>query len=76
MGSVGLPSRFIPICGAYAAIVWSLVAMCIGIARTHEITTGRAVLAVLMPFALCCVATIFVVVAIIGSVAAAQAGHH
>jgi hypothetical protein len=76
MGSVA-PLQFIPICGAYAAIVWSIVAVCIGFAKAHEITTGRAVLATLLPMAVCCVAGIFIVVAVMGSIAAAsQSGHH
>ena len=29
--------------------------MCIGIAKAHEINTGRAVLAVLTPMVICCV---------------------
>lgn len=45
----------VPICGWFAAMVYGLVLPVIGIARTHEIGTGRAVLAVYLPWILCCV---------------------
>ena len=69
------PLQFIPFCGAYIAGIWGLVSMCIGMAKTHEITTGRAVLAVLLPTVLCCAAAFFIIAAIMGSVIAAQAAH-
>jgi hypothetical protein len=71
------PLQFIPVCGGLATFIWAIVAMCIGIAKTHEITTGRAVLAVLLPIGVCCMALILfygVLVAFI--VSAANAGHH
>jgi hypothetical protein len=44
----------IPICGGMIAGVWNIVVECIGLARAHEIDTGKAVLAVLLPIIVCC----------------------
>lgn len=52
-GSIN-PLQVIPICGGLIAFVWGLVLYCIGLARAHEIETGRAVLAVLLPLIVCC----------------------
>jgi len=52
-GSTG-PLQIIPLCGGAVAGVWALVVNCIGLARAHETTTGRAVLAVFMPLIVCC----------------------
>jgi hypothetical protein len=52
-GSTG-PLQIIPVCGGLIAGVWALVVNCIGLARAHETTTGRAVLAVLLPLIVCC----------------------
>ncbi len=43
-----------PCCGGLIFLVWYLVAQCIGLAKAHEIDTGRAVLAVFLPLILCC----------------------
>lgn len=48
------PLQLVPCCGGLVALVWCLVANCIGIARAHEIDTGRATLAVLLPVIVCC----------------------
>lgn len=52
-GSTG-PLQMVPICGGVIAGVWALVLNCIGLARAHETTTGRAVLAVFLPVIVCC----------------------
>jgi hypothetical protein len=52
-GSTG-PLQMIPLCGGLIAAVWGLVLNCIGLARAHEIETGRAILAVLLPLIVCC----------------------
>ena len=52
-GSTG-PLQMIPVCGGLIAGVWALIVNCIGLARAHETTTGRAVLAVLLPLIVCC----------------------
>jgi hypothetical protein len=44
----------IPICGGLIASVWNIVLECIGLARAHEIETGKAVMAVLLPIIVCC----------------------
>ncbi|MGB8354105.1 MAG: GYF domain-containing protein [Chthoniobacteraceae bacterium] len=46
--------QLIPICGGLASGIWNLVATCIGIAKAHEIPTGKAVLAVFLPVICCC----------------------
>jgi hypothetical protein len=48
------PLQLVPCCGGIVALVWCLVANCIGVARAHEIDTGRATLAVLLPVIVCC----------------------
>jgi hypothetical protein len=67
--------QIIPGCGALVSGIWALVATCIGLARTHEITTGRAVCAVLLPTVVCCVGVMFVVGAVMGAAMAAQGAH-
>ena len=52
-GSTG-PLQISPLCGGLIAGVWALVVNCIGLARAHETTTGRATLAVLLPVIVCC----------------------
>lgn len=44
----------IPFCGGMIAGVWNIVLECIGLARAHEIETGKAVMAVLLPVIVCC----------------------
>jgi hypothetical protein len=46
----------VPVCGSLVASVYNIVLDCMGIARTHEIDTGKAVMAVLLPLVVCCVA--------------------
>jgi hypothetical protein len=46
--------QIVPICGGAIAFFWALVCDCIGLARSHETDTGRAVLAVLLPLIVCC----------------------
>ena len=52
-GSTG-PLQIIPICGGLIAAVWAVVVNCIGLARAHETSTGRAVLAIFLPLIVCC----------------------
>ncbi len=44
----------IPFCGGLISGVWNIVLEIIGVARAHEIDTGKAVLAVLLPIIVCC----------------------
>jgi hypothetical protein len=71
-GSTG-PLIMIPFCGGMVAGVWSIVLYCIGLARTHETDTGRAVLAVFLPLIFCCGAW-FLLVMIFGGIGALN--HH
>jgi hypothetical protein len=48
------PLQLVPCCGGLVALVWYVVANCIGLARAHETDTGRAVLAVFLPLVVCC----------------------
>jgi hypothetical protein len=74
-GSTG-PLQMIPICGGVIAGIWGLILNCIGIARAHEIETGRAVLAVLLPVIVCCGGG-FLLVALAGGIGAlSQHGSH
>lgn len=52
-GSSALVS-LVPCCGGLAAVVWKIVSGAIGLSKVHEISTGKAVAAVLLPFLLCC----------------------
>ena len=63
--------QIIPVCGVLFAFVWHIVAVSIGISKTHEISTGKAVTAVLLPLFLCCGLAALAVTAVLGGVAAA-----
>ncbi len=75
-----IPFQIIPIAGpiiaGFIVWIWALVCKCIGLARTHEIGMGRAVMAVLLPTIVCCTAVAFILMSIFGAVAASQAAHH
>ncbi len=71
-GSTG-PLQMIPVCGGLIAGVWALVVNCIGLARAHETSTGRAVLAVLLPLVVCCGGGILIAVM---AWSAMSAAHH
>ena len=58
----------IPFCGGMITAVWNIVLEIIGIARSHEIETGKAVLAVLLPMIVCC--GVIVLFAILGGFSA------
>ena len=72
-GSTGL-LQIIPVCGGLIAGVWALVVNCIGLARAHETTIGRAVLAVLLPLIVCCGAGVLLLIMFGGIAALSQ--HH
>jgi len=44
----------VPCCGGVVALVWGLIADCIGISRSQETDIGRAVVAVILPLVVCC----------------------
>ncbi len=64
-------AQVIPLVGGLIALVWNIVLMVIGLVRMHRTTQGKAVGAVLLPIALCCVCVIVVMIFAIGSLAAA-----
>ena len=68
------PLLIIPICGGFISGVWCLVVEVIGLARAHEIDTGKAVLAVILPLIVCCGGG-FLFLMIIGGLSALT-GHH
>ncbi|HSI14627.1 MAG TPA: GYF domain-containing protein [Chthoniobacter sp.] len=79
MGGVA-PLCVIPFCGAYAALIWAIVSMCIGLAKTHDTTSGRSVLSVLLSFFVCCavvvVIYIMLIAVVVASMSAGAATHH
>lgn len=48
------PLMIIPLCGGMISGIWCIVLECIGLARAHETSTGKALLAVLLPLIVCC----------------------
>jgi hypothetical protein len=52
-GSCALVS-LVPCCGGIASLVWTIVSGSIGLGKVHEISTGKAVAAILLPLVLCC----------------------
>ena len=64
--------QLIPVCGASIGGLWALVCMCIGMAKTHEIGTGRAVCAVLLPTVVCCALFVVLIGAVMGMVLSTQ----
>ena len=52
-GSANLLSM-VPLCGGMVAGIWNIVVQCIGLSRAHEIDTGKAVIAILLPVVVCC----------------------
>ncbi len=74
-GSAGL-LQIVPFCGAAVSGIWGLVCTCIGLSKTHEISTGRAVCAVLLPTAVCCVIGMFFIGAFFAMAAGMRGVHH
>jgi hypothetical protein len=50
----GAVAMIIPFCGGAVAMIWNIVLECIGLAKAHETTSGKAVLAVFLPLIVCC----------------------
>src|SRR5213594_1351397 len=73
-GSTG-PLQIIPVFVGMIAGVWALVVNCIGLARAHETTTGRAVLAVFLPLVVCCGGAILIAI-MFGALGAWSGSHH
>jgi hypothetical protein len=50
----------IPVCGGVIGAVWAIVITIIGLSQSHEISTGKAATAVLLPAVLCCLVSLAV----------------
>jgi hypothetical protein len=70
LGATGV-MNLVPMCGGLIALVWSLVAMCIGLAPAQDTTVGKGVAAVLIPLGVCCLGGIALYGVIIAGVIAA-----
>jgi hypothetical protein len=46
--------QWIPFCGGLIGLIWWLILQVYGFSRVHEISGGKAALAVVFPMALCC----------------------
>ena len=68
-GSANLFSM-IPVCGWLIALIYTLVLETIGLSRAHPTTTGKALLAVLLPIFICCCAFAVLGAALFGSLGA------
>jgi hypothetical protein len=69
------PLAIVPFCGGMVAFFWNIVLECIGLAKAHETTTGKAVLAVLLPLIVCCGA-VFLFWVVIGVGVFSALSHH
>lgn len=63
----------VPLCGGVIGLVWSLVVVIIGLRELHGTSTGRAVLAVILPSILCC-GLALALIAMVGGIAALSEG--
>ncbi len=68
-------AQIIPIFGGLIALVWNLVLQVIALVRWHRTTTGKAVGAVLLPIALCCVCLIAAFALMFGAIMSAIGGN-
>jgi hypothetical protein len=68
--SVAQVAQVIPFVGGLISLVWSIVLQVIGLADLHRTSQGKALAAVLIPMALCCLCFVAVMIGVIGSMAA------
>ena len=59
--------QLVPVCGAWVASVWLIVAQIIGLSQVHGITKMRAAVAVLLPMVLCCGLVIAIFAVVLGA---------
>lgn len=73
MGPIGTLLNMIPFnVGAMINSVWSLYLLIVGLSRAHEVSAGKAALAVLVPVFLCFAATLgFVALVVLGALTSA-----
>jgi phage FluMu protein Com len=70
---IGMLLGLIPYLGGLIQAIWVIVLVIIGLARAHEIPTGKSALAVLLPVGVCFVLMIgFVALMVLGAVAGAN----
>lgn len=63
-GAVAL-FQIVPICGGMIMLVWCIASGAIGLREAHRTTTGKAVMAMLLPLIVCCVCgAVFIAVAL------------
>ena len=67
--------HLIPICGSSVAGIWGLILLCMGLGPVQGTTTGKGVAAVLIPFAVCCLAVGAIYAVVFGAIFAAAAGN-
>lgn len=66
--------QLIPVCGFVAGPIWNIIATILGLARAHEVSTGKAAAAVLLPIVLCCVVAIFFIATIVALIVSGAQG--
>jgi hypothetical protein len=66
--------QWIPFCGGIINFIWSLVLQVYGLSRAHEISGGKAALAVLLPIGLCCLVVFGCLILFAGALAALVSG--
>jgi len=69
--------QIVPLCGGFAAAIWTIILEVIGLAIAHRTTQGKAAAAVLIPIVICCVcvALIFAVAGAAIMAAIGKAAH-
>ncbi len=72
-GAVAL-FQIVPFCGGLIVLVWGIASGAIGLREAHRITTGKAVMAMLLPLIVCCVCAMVVVfgVALVAGIGASM----
>lgn len=73
-GSVGWVAA-VPFCGSMVAGVWGIVLEILGIARVHQVSTGMAVAAVLVPIAIIFILFMCLAAAVVAVVGLIEAGY-
>ena len=66
--------NIVPVCGFVAAPIWNIIATIMGLARAHEVSTGKAAAAVLLPMVICCVVAIFFIATIVALIVSGAQG--
>ena len=60
----------VPICGWLISLVYTIVLETVGLGRAHQTTTGKALIAVVLPIFLCCCGFAVLIAAVFGSLGA------